>query len=137
MMTDHLSGLGEVAGVNSEIGDIGNAFTYAQYHREDGDLAFMSYHYKWAAKIWYVLPPEVCNKLKEIAPEMLLKTTFLNGYRRKACQILASKTFFFNQSLFNEKHFPILARRIVQTEGTFVILPPRAYHGVINFGFNI
>lgn len=74
----------------------------------------------------HLFPPVFCTKFEQFAAEKLVNPTFLNGYRGGARQILASSTVFFNRSLFNEKHFPIPARRMVQIEGTLVILPPPA-----------
>jgi len=66
-----------------------------------------------------------------------LNPQFVNAYNNGSRQFLAEKNCLFNPSLPSTCSYDLPFLNAVQEPGTFVALPPCAYHGGFNTGFNI
>lgn len=124
-------------GINVPMYYVGGAFSIFHYHVEDEDLCSVSYLHQGSSKFWYVCPPAFRREFEELVATHILNPAFVNMYHGGARQFLSEKSCIFNPSLARRHGYDIPFYKASQQPGTFIILPPCAYHGGFNSGFNV
>lgn len=127
----------QMHGINIPMYYAGGAFSYFPYHVEDEDLCSLSYLHYGSPKIWYVTPPSNKISFERFVGLHVLNPQFVNKSNNGARQFLSEKSCLFNPLLPKQFQDGLSFYKVVHIPGTFVILPPCAYHGGFNTGFNV
>ena len=127
----------QMHGINIPMYYVGGAFSYFPYHVEDEDLCSLSYLHYGSPKIWYVTPPSNKISFERFVGLHVLNPQFLNEYNNGVRQFLSEKSCLFHPLLPKSFQYDLSVYKVVHIPGTFVVLPPCAYHGGFNTGFNV
>ena len=93
---------------------------------EDRDLYAVNFLHQGASKTWYCVPPQYGYKLEQVAHQLFPGACF---------NLLRHKNIMISPKLLLANDIPV--HKVVQEQGTFLVLFPHSYHSGFDHGFNM